>query len=198
MLPPASFATRVNYFCNPEKGLLIRGEQPPENPLSMMANGPMGNPEAMAGMLKGNLMMILTMGLQYWGVSHFFSGMLVGKISFPVPQKFRQTLQKGVEVANIDVKYISALSLYFLTFFGMDKLLGLLFPPKAGEKEPESAAAQANPMGAMPGFGMQGAEGQKKEFEGLLNDIKMLKHTFLLDNALNEFVERNAHLLKSA
>lgn len=93
--------------------------------MDALANNPMMNPENMAGMLKGNFMMIATMGLQYWGISHFFSDMLVGKVSFPVPQKFREMMQRGIEIVNIDVKYISALSLYFLTIFGVDKILAL-------------------------------------------------------------------------
>lgn len=194
LLPHSSFLSRASYFCHAEKGLLARPEPIAENPLGMMANNPMANPEAMAGMLKGNLMLILTMGLQYWGVSHFFSGMLVGRVSFPVPQKFRETLQKGVEVLNIDVKYISALSLYFLTFFGMDKLLALLFPRGAGEAEPEPAAAQANPMAAM---GMPAADGQKKDFDSLIAEIKMAKHAFLLENALGDFADGHAHLLSA-
>lgn len=195
LLPRSSFEARLSYFCGADKGVLVSAsQQPQESPMSMMANNPMANPEAMAGMLKGNLMMILTMGLQYWGVSHFFSGMLVGKVGFPVPQKFRETLQKGVEVLNIDVKYISSLSLYFLTFFGMNTLLSLVSPSSEGEEEADASAKQAM-MGAAAGPGMPGLEGPKKESDSLLEELKLHKHSFLLDNALIDFVESHKQLL---
>lgn len=43
-------------------------------------------------------------------------------------------LQKGVDIQNLDVRYISSLSLYFLILFGVSKLHALLF---SGDDENE-------------------------------------------------------------
>lgn len=52
---------------------------------------------------------------------------MLGKVPFPLTQKFRGMLQRGVEIQNLDVRYISSLSLYFLILFGVSKLNGILF-----------------------------------------------------------------------
>jgi len=71
------------------------------------------------------LFMAVMMPIQFAGISYFFSGMIVGKVAFPLTQKFREMLQKGIEIKNIDVKYISSLSLYFLAFLGVDKFFSI-------------------------------------------------------------------------
>lgn len=93
--------------------------------MASLQNNPMSNPDNMMGMLKGNLFMALFFPLQYAAISYFFSGMIIGKVSFPLTQQFREMLQKGIDVHNIDVKYISSLSLYFLSFMGIDKFFSI-------------------------------------------------------------------------
>jgi len=52
----------------------------------------------MTDMLKNNLSMaVSTMG-QFAFVNYFFSGFILGKMPFPLTQKFRSMLQKGVEI----------------------------------------------------------------------------------------------------
>lgn len=191
LLPFSSFVNRKSHFCHPENGLLIYNDPgAQENPMEAMASNPMMNPEGMTSMLKGSFMMIATMGLQYWGISYFFSGMLVGRVGFPVPQKFREMLQKGIEIVNIDVKYISALSLYFLTFMGVDGVLNLFLGGQGGKKKP---AMDMGPMAAPPMPGMGGMGGmpggdKKKDFENAMNELKVIKHEFAMDKAPVEFL----------
>lgn len=125
MLPYAAFENRKTHFCKDASGLLVYNEAPNDNPMDMMQNSPMANPDMMTGMLKSNLFMAVIMPIQFAGISYFFSGMIVGKVAFPLTQKFREMLQKGIEIQNIDVKYISSLSLYFLAFLGVDKLFSI-------------------------------------------------------------------------
>lgn len=89
----------------------------------MMQQNPMFNPENMSKMLGGNMLMMFLFPLQMMGINYFFSGMIIGKVSFPLTQKFRELLQKGIEVENLDVKYISSLSLYFLVYLGFNKII---------------------------------------------------------------------------
>lgn len=39
-------------------------------------------------------------------------------------------LQKGISVSNLDVKYISSLSLYFLTYLGISKIIEIFIKPE--------------------------------------------------------------------
>ena len=125
MLPYNSFENRKTHFCKEQTGLLIYNEPENTNPMDMMQNNPMANPDMMTSMLKSNLFMAVMMPIQFAGISYFFSGMIVGKVAFPLTQKFREMLQKGIEIKNIDVKYISSLSLYFLAFLGVDKFFSI-------------------------------------------------------------------------
>ena len=126
ILPSHSIKSRISFYVD-ENGPLSKPLEQEEaiDPMQAMQNSPMGNPEAMFGMLKGSLVNTLIFPLQYSAINYFFSGMFVGKTPFPLTQKFREMLQKGLGVHNIDVKYISSLSLYFLCFLGIEKFFSI-------------------------------------------------------------------------
>lgn len=112
--------------------------------MQQMMNNPMMNPSAMSGMLKNNLFMFIFTPLQYGVISHFFSGFIIGKVPFPLTQKFRGMLQSGVSVVGLDVKYISSLSLYFLTIFGFSSIYKIMFSEE--DDDFSNPMNQMNPM----------------------------------------------------
>ena len=70
-------------------------------------------------MMKQNMvMMVPNMVLMGW-VSYFFAGFIVGKIPFPLTERFKMMLQRGIELSALDVEFVSSLSLYFLIMFGL-------------------------------------------------------------------------------
>ena len=130
--------------------------------MAALSNNPMSNPEMMTGMLKNNLFMAVATPLQYGLISHFFSGFLIGKMPFPLTQKFRDLLQSGVSVVALDVQWISSISLYFLTIFGFNSLYKIFLNEE--DDQMMSQLAGMNPM--MMGAGMAqpslgGAESNK-------------------------------------
>lgn len=118
--------------------------------MAALSNNPMSNPEMMTGMLKNNLFMAVATPLQYGLISHFFSGFLIGKMPFPLTQKFRELLQSGVSVVSLDVQWISSISLYFLTIFGFNSLYKIFLNEE--DDQMMSQLAGMNPM--MMGAGM--------------------------------------------
>ena len=55
---------------------------------------------------------------------NFFTGFVVGKVPFPLTQRFQACCSGGSRSCRaLDVTYISSLSWYFLNFFGLRGVL---------------------------------------------------------------------------
>lgn len=115
-------------------------------------------------MIKNQLSMIVSTALQYAWVSYFFSGFIIGRAPFPLTQKFREMLQRGVDAYNLNVRYISSLSLYFVILFGLSSLQRLIIGGFEDEDmqivdefSQMKAGMAMNTQGGMPGMpGMPG------------------------------------------
>lgn len=195
LLPHDSFSARKNFLSSPGRGALLKVQAPAEaaDPMAALGSNPMMNPENMMGMLKNNLFMTIATPLQYGLISHFFSGFLIGKVPFPLTQKFRELLQSGVSVASLDVQYISSISLYFLTLFGFNSLYRIIFT-EVEEEDLSSSMAAMNPMMAM---GMQqpslgGPETNKSQCEKEANNLKVVRHKFMFEDADAKLVKKLA------
>ncbi|KAH6915016.1 integral membrane protein DUF106-domain-containing protein [Coprinopsis sp. MPI-PUGE-AT-0042] len=99
------------------------GEAPaaPANPLT--------DPGAMDGMMAGMktqmVMMVPQMVIMGW-INFFFQGFVLIKLPFPLTLGFKSMLQRGIETPDMDVRWVSSLSWYFLNFFGLNGLYRLL------------------------------------------------------------------------
>jgi len=85
----------------------------------------LSDPSAMTNMMKGNLVQMVPQMLTMAWVNFFFSGFIVARVPFPVTQRFRGMLQRGVDLPGLDVTYVSSLSWYFLIMFGISGVLQL-------------------------------------------------------------------------
>jgi len=123
-LPPAAFESRRNQFGNKESGVLaVTGNA--DSAQSPMMNPMMSDPSHMMDMMKNNMAMIVPQVLLMTWVTYFFSGFVAVKIPFPLTVRFKALLQRGIEMASLDVSYVSALSWYFLVLFGLRGVISL-------------------------------------------------------------------------
>lgn len=128
LISKESFAMRKQNLSAAGSGSLRNvASSSSEDPMDKMMQNPMMNPNMMGGMLKNNLFMTIMTPLQYGLISYFFSGFIIGKVPFPLTQQFRGMLQSGVNVIGLDVKYVSSLSLYFLSFLGYNSIYQMIF-----------------------------------------------------------------------
>jgi len=192
LLSDNSFRLRKSFFCKKPNGVLY-GLSSTANATGLPTNMMM-NPSAMTGMLQNNLSMAVSTMLQFAWISFFFSGFVLSKVPFPLTQKFRSMLQKGVEIQNLDVRYVSSLSLYFLILFGLNGLQNLILT--RGEEEEEftknvELENMKNPMGAAMGGGGAGQPPDyAKLFTAERENLELIKHNFALPAYENIAIQR--------
>ena len=107
-------------------------------------------------------------------VNFFFSGFVVAKVPFPLTQRFRAMLQRGVDLQSLDVTYVSSLSWYFLNVFGLNGLLSLVL----GEATTVNDAALMQQQQAAMMMGVDTSKAyvaEREALEGMHHDWAMHK-----------------------
>ncbi|CCM04830.1 uncharacterized protein FIBRA_07023 [Fibroporia radiculosa] len=98
---------------------------PPKGDSPAAPPNPLSDPSQMDGMMAGMktqmVMMVPQMVIMGW-INFFFQGFL----PFPLTLGFKSMLQRGVETPDMDVRWVSSLSWYFLNFFGLNGLYRLI------------------------------------------------------------------------
>jgi len=55
------------------------------------------------------------------------------KLPFPLTLGFKSMLQRGIQTPDMDVRWVSSLSWYFLNFFGLNGLYRIILGGDEGE-----------------------------------------------------------------
>ena len=159
--------------------------------------GAAGNPPQMNAMMDQSLdmmkknmtMFVPQMALMGW-VNYFFSGFVLVKLPFPLTPKFRVMLQRGIELTSLDMTYVSSLSWFFLTLFGLRGVNSLLLGE--GNEADDAKIVQAQ-MGGGGGDAMEGAApggvvDYGKLFQSEKEFLTIEKHDFSLVNTAEDFI----------
>lgn len=171
IIPDLSFRNKRAYFCKEQVGVLRKEFD--SNPMMAMMD-----PTTQLGMLKKNMTYGVSTMLVLGWVSNFCSGCILAKIPFPLTQKFKGMLQRGVELSALDVTYVSSSSLYFLMMFGMNGILGLVM----GEMMKDKLKDMAMPM--MPGP----MKDHNKIFAAERDSLEFMNHKFKLSGVEDFFL----------
>lgn len=173
-----AFKLRRAYFIKKDVGLLQK-PPPKKDPMQQLSAGP--DPMAAMGMMKGQMVFMVSQGgLAYW-VSHLFSGFLVAKTPFPLTFRFKSMLQRGVEVSALEPGYVSSLCWYFFVMLSSHTLVHLTMTylkTSGGEVDDPMAAMMGSIGGASPMGGPDPGKLYKQEEDAL----SVLNHEFHLDN----------------
>jgi len=162
-LPRESFEMRKTWACASEGGALRAPSVKASGPAAMLAD-----PNALQGMMTKNLGMVIPNMLTAAWVNYFFTGFVVGRVPFPLTQRFRGMLQRGVALKSLDVTYVSSLSWYFLNFFGLGGVFELLFGKNSLNDAHAMEAQFASSMNA------------EKTFAAHIEGLEMLKHEYTM------------------
>ncbi|KAI0832542.1 transmembrane protein [Trametes gibbosa] len=121
---------------------------------------PLTDPNAMEGMMAGMktqmVMMVPQMVIMGW-INFFFQGFVLIKLPFPLTLGFKSMLQRGVETPDMDVRWVSSLSWYFLNFFGLNGLYRLIL---GGENSADSSRDMNTPFAAAAAAAPQPGQAQ--------------------------------------
>ncbi|KAF5023638.1 hypothetical protein F66182_4307 [Fusarium sp. NRRL 66182] len=151
-----------------------RKGQPPANPLS--------DPSAMdgmMGMMKNNMAMIIPNTLIMSWINAFFSGYVIMKLPFPITIKFKSMLQAGVQTREMDPRWMSSISWYFLCIFGLQFVyVFLLGSDNAASQVTQQMQAQQMPNPMMGGSGQD----PHKQFVAEAENLAVVEHYSVLDN----------------
>lgn len=170
-LPESAFRMRKEYFIEKTTGLF--NQQPKTRAMhETMAT----DPSIMADMMKKNLTGMVPQVVMGTAVSFFFSGFVMGKIPFSLSPRFRPMLQRGVDLATLDVSYLTSLSYYFALLFACRGPFSLVFRENTLD-ETEMMRRQMNPMAAGGGFDAAGM------FKAEITAYGALEHEWALAGA---------------
>jgi len=86
-------------------------------------------------------------------------------------------LQAGVGTRDLDVRWVSSLSWYFLTLFGLQPVYNFIL----GSNNAASQVAQQMQMQQMGGNPMGAAEDPDKLFQAEAENLEVVEHRYILD-----------------
>jgi len=163
-LPPSTFEAQRNFLQTAyQDGTYLKDGPPKEGEAPTTPPNPMTDPGMMDNMMGGMksqmIMMVPQQILMYW-INSFFSGFLLIKLPFPLTNKFKAMLQRGIDTQDLDVTWVSSLSWYFLNLLGLNSVYRLIL----GD---DNAADSTRDMQAMQGMGMMGGGMGMQDFSKL-------------------------------
>ncbi|CAI6332100.1 unnamed protein product [Periconia digitata] len=188
VLSPASFQARKAYMVSAFQEGKFLAE--PENRGKPRPN-PMSDPaamEGMMGMMKGNMAMMVPQTLIMGWINAFFSGFVIMKLPFPLTPQFKSMLQSGVGTRDLDVRWVSSLSWYFLTLFGLQPVYNFILGSNNSANQVTQQMAMSN-----PGAGMMGPEQDPdKLFLNEAENLEVLEHRWILEGIEDRLIAKMA------
>ncbi|KAH8885108.1 transmembrane protein [Thozetella sp. PMI_491] len=163
------------YLKDPDR----RG-QPPPNPMSDPSSM-----DGMMGMMKNQMAMIIPNTLIMSWINAFFSGYVIMKLPFPLTIKFKSMLQAGVATKDMDPRWMSSISWYFLCIFGLQAVFNFLLGSDNAANQMAQQMGQMNPQQQPFGPGVD----PDKQFLAEVENLAVIEHYSVLDDVEKRLLE---------
>jgi len=188
VLSPSSFQARKAYMVSAyQEGKFLADPESRGKPRP----NPMSDPammEGMMGMMKGNVAMMVPQTLIIGWINAFFSGFVIMKLPFPLTPQFKSMLQSGVGTRDLDVRWVSSLSWYFLTLFGLQPVYNFILGSNNAASQVTQQMGQVN-----PGAGMMGPEQDPdKLFLSEAENLEVIEHHWILEGVEERLLAKMA------
>ena len=161
----------------------------------------MGN---MMQMMKGNTASYISnIGFMFW-VNSFFSGFLLIRLPFTITETLRPLVQRDIALQPFDCSYVSSLSWYFMTYFGLSGLSRILLGQQE-QDDPDMKLMReqmsGGPMGMNPMMGgpmapganpMMGSQQYNPNniFKQESNELKIFKYDWYLQDSEKKLLKK--------
>ncbi|KAL9103291.1 MAG: hypothetical protein Q9163_001669 [Psora crenata] len=175
---PSAFARRKDYLVSAYKEGTFLKE--PEN-RGKPAGNPMTDPaamEGMMGMMKGNMAMMIPQTLIMSWINAFFAGFVIMKLPFPLTIRFKSMLQSGIATRDLDVRWVSSLSWYFLNLFGLQSVFIFILGNDNAANQMAQQMSQMNPGATTQLF--QPGQDPDKAFMNEAENLEVVEHEYIL------------------
>ncbi|KAF2146798.1 uncharacterized protein K452DRAFT_218404 [Aplosporella prunicola CBS 121167] len=177
VISPSSFQSRKSYLVSAFKdGVFLADPEARGKPRP----NPMTDPammEGMMGAMKGNVAMMVPQTLIMGWINAFFSGFVILKLPFPLTPQFKSMLQSGVGTRDLDVQWVSSLSWYFLTLFGLQPVYNFILGSNNSANQVTQQMAMANPAAGMMGPDQD----PDKLFQNEAENLEVVDHYWILE-----------------
>lgn len=184
MISKHSFDQRQKYYLEKLNSNEFIAESEANNE---PATNPLADPkmnEQMMGMLKGNMMNYIPQTLVMGWINYFFPGFVIMKLPFTLTTGFKQMLQSDVMTPDLNVRYVSAISWYFINFMGLKPVYSLL----VGSESAEELMAQQHQQQQMNFTGPGGPKSDRL-FKGEAENIQILSHVAVFDDIIDRVLK---------
>lgn len=185
VLTPAEFAERKaslvadllsdKYYSEPAK-------TDPANPLTDP-----GMNDALFNMAKENLMSFVPQTLIVAWVNFFFADSVVMKLPFLLTAGFKGMLQTGINTPDLDVRYVSAISWYFVNLFGLRSVYSCLM------SDPSKAQLLVQSQQQTPTFAGPGAPKADNLFPAAAESLQIVHHVSIFGDIASRVLRQYEH-----
>eukprot|EP01084_Bolivina_argentea_P138237 243413_1 len=188
-IPKPSFDQRKKYIVNKSLApITIEKKEPGEQSVEDMNN--------MMSMMKGNTASYISnIGFMMW-VNSFFAGFLLVRLPFPVSETFRPLVQRDVQLQSFDCSYVSSLSWYFISFFGLSGLNKLIMTTaNQSSDDPDMKAmkdmsAMGMPMQQPQMAPMSGGYDPNPMLKTERNEVKIVRHDWMCRDSDKKLIKK--------
>lgn len=111
------------------------------------------------------------------------------KLPFPLTESFKQMLQNGVATPDLNVRYVSSISWYFVNLLGLRPIYSIVLQDSTAV---EALMQQQQQQGQQaPPIGGPGAPKVDKVYKAEAENLQVLDHTSIFDGIVERILARN-------
>lgn len=174
------FKTRKAFFCKEETGFFSQKYEAKAADLM--------NPNMMGEMIKKNIVNAIYYIFIFVGVGFFFSGFILLKLPFGLTQKFRGMMQQGLNLPDVDVSYVSAISWCLILVFGLNNIIQFFDGGEDFSIMQQQEQMMKQPLNLMPN--PMGGNDYDKVLKPEKESIAILPGFSVLDDAIDNVIEK--------